>query len=80
MRVDLRHTKNVIHCLHKPKCGCKCQLCGWRGYRIIKLMLNLGQRVDAAIITSQIKDKRSVPNCPRCDYNKGKVMFTHAIN
>lgn len=77
MRIDLRHTQNTVYCLWSTKCGCKCQSCGWRGYRIVKVLLNLGQRVSTTIVTSQVKDKRSIPNCPKCDYSTGKVMFTH---
>ena len=77
-RFDIRTSdKPKLALLHIAKCGVKCSICGWHGYRKVKLIINFNQEIGAREIDSVIKNEMSFPVCPAC---RGNVGFTHYAN
>ena len=61
--------------LQRRRVGVFCRGCQWRGYRVARFSLDVGQRFDTAHATGDIKGLAAPLKCPSC--GKSRVVYTH---
>lgn len=78
--VDARRNKKATHYgIPKYLCSALCKKCGWRGWRKVKVKIDLDKNferrsADELIVNDLVKGMASERTCPKCG---GSCVFTH---